>query len=198
MLLDISPECRTLIILDIEYTAWEGSQARGWSEPWEERETVQMAMLALDAKTLAPQNHFSCLIKPTINPILSDYFMKLTGITQENLDRHGLSLAQAFEQSQDFINSFDQPVQVICNGLDSVFLANNGELVGVTCPDCLKGGQNIFAFLQENIPTYRAGHCSGDLARLVGHPIEGHMHNALFDVHSIAVALRYIKEKQAA
>lgn len=39
------------IIFDTEYTAWEGSNERNWSEGWEEKELVKIA--AMKVKKLA-------------------------------------------------------------------------------------------------------------------------------------------------
>ena len=30
------------VLFDLEFTAWEGSLERGWSEPWEAREIIQI------------------------------------------------------------------------------------------------------------------------------------------------------------
>ena len=150
-------------------------------------------MLALDRKTLAADNHFTCLVKPTLNPELSDYVSKLTGITQSAMNSNGLFLQEAFEKSADFISSFGPRVSVTSNGVDGYLLNQNAKLVGLDCPDFFKEATNIRPYIEEQTPGYRRGHCTGDLADLVGRPLEGHKHNALYDVHSLAIALRYIE-----
>ncbi|WP_135081350.1 3'-5' exonuclease [Terasakiella sp. SH-1] len=193
--MQVLPDCRTLILLDCEYTSWEGSQARRWSEPWEEKEIVQIAMLALDRETLQPHNHFSCLVKPSLNPQLSDYFMKLTGLIQENVDQHGINLVEALHLSEKFIESFQGPVQVVSNGVDGYLINANAALVELEELSYFEQAISIHPYLRACIPTYRNGHYTSDLAGLVGQPLEGHHHNALYDVHSLAVALRAINER---
>lgn len=175
-------------------TAWEGSQARGWSEPWEEREIIQIAMLALDRDSLKPLNHYSCLVKPTLNPELSDYISKLTGITQNAVDHDGVPLSQALRDVEAFYDDFEGPAELLCNGEDGQVICHNAALVGVSFPEFLHCCQTIRPYLQKYIPTYRRGHCTGDIPDLISRPLEGHKHNALYDVHALALALRYIEE----
>ncbi len=191
------PECRTLILLDIEMTAWEGSNQRNWSEPWEEREVIQLAMLALERDTLKPLNHFSCLVKPSINPELSDYICKLTGITQTSIEHEGVPLNEALGSSAEFLKEFESPLEMISNGPDGQILCQNALLVGLAFPQIFRRSLSIRSYLYDNIEKFRPGHCTSDLPDLIGRPLEGHHHNALYDVHALAIALRYIKEIKA-
>jgi inhibitor of KinA sporulation pathway (predicted exonuclease) len=190
------PDCQTLILLDVEMTAWDGSNSRNWSLPWEEREIIQIAMLALEADTLKPINHFSCLVKPTINPELSDYISKLTGITQSAIDHEGLNLKNALGASEEFMDGFGQNAQVVSNGPDGQIICQNALLVNLAFPKAFQNCQSIGPYLRKYISIFRRGHCTGDLPDLIGRPLEGHRHNALYDVHALAIALRYIREKK--
>ena len=77
----------TFIIFDTEFTAWEGSQERKWSGENEFRELVQISAIRVKKKgnTIAITKKLNLYILPQINPILSEYFTNLTGITQETL-----------------------------------------------------------------------------------------------------------------
>lgn len=194
--MDHLPDCNILVILDVEMTAWEGSCARGWSEPWEEREIIQIGMLAVEASTLKPLGHFSCLIKPKINPKLSPYIMALTGLTQQMIDRDGLSLEEAFIKSTNFVSELKQTFKIVSNGSDGPFLFDNAVLEQIECPEFYKKGISISPYLKKNIPGYSAEHFSCDLVDLVGGSIEGQKHSALYDVQSISEALRYIKDSR--
>jgi len=189
--------CNTLVILDVEMTAWEGSCARGWSEPWEEREIIQIGMLAVEAATLKPLGHFSCLIKPKINPKLSPYIIALTGLTQQMIDSDGLSLEEAFKKSTKFVSGLKQTFKIISNGPDGLYLFDNAVFEQVECPEFFKKGISIRSYLKKNISSYTDEYFSCDLVDLVGGSIEGQKHSALYDVQSIAEALRYIKASPA-
>ena len=92
------------VLLDTEYTSWEGSQENNWSRPGECRELVQVGGYIIN-KT---ENNFSIdssinlYIKPQINPILSQYFINLTGITQGQVNNVGISFGEAISILYNF------------------------------------------------------------------------------------------------
>ena len=43
------PNHGRVVVFDLEWTAWEGSIQRGWSEDWEHREIVQIGAVLVDA-----------------------------------------------------------------------------------------------------------------------------------------------------
>ena len=71
---DLLPE--KFIIFDTEYTAWEGSQKRGWSGENEYMELVQIGALKVvkTPKTIKIVKKLNIYIKPKKNPELSEYF----------------------------------------------------------------------------------------------------------------------------
>ena len=77
----------TFIIFDTEFTAWEGSQEREWKGLNEYKELVQISAIRVKKKKnkIAITKKLNLYILPRINPMLSDYFINLTGITQETL-----------------------------------------------------------------------------------------------------------------
>ena len=77
---------RGVVIFDLEYTAWEGSLGRDWSLEDEHREIVQIGAVRLEADTLDELDALECLVRPVMNPVLSDYFAALTGITNADLE----------------------------------------------------------------------------------------------------------------
>ena len=44
---DVAEEHPEIVVCDLEYTAWAGSLQRGWSDPGEHREIVQIAAIRL-------------------------------------------------------------------------------------------------------------------------------------------------------
>ncbi len=74
-----------------------------WNKKGEERELVQISSILLkDLDTLNKTQFFSVYTKPLINPILSNYFINLTGIDQETIDNYGLSIEEGIYQFCDF------------------------------------------------------------------------------------------------
>ena len=70
------------VAVDLKYTSWEGSLERGWSRPHEHREVVQIGAVRLDAGNgFAEVDALDVLVRPQRNPVLSEYFVALTGIT---------------------------------------------------------------------------------------------------------------------
>lgn len=175
---------RTLILFDTEYTAWEGSQARRWSAPHEFREIVQIGAIRIDTDTFEELSSFETLILPIKNPLLSDYFIALTGITQDDVDAHGKSLEEALSEfsawaGNDELYSF---------GWDVDHIINNTKFNGISFPfDAHKFHDVRSVFEDEGIST--KGYMSSTIPEAFGEKNPSVSHNALYDARSIAVAL---------
>ena len=74
-----------VVIFDLEFTAWEGSMESRWMRPGELTEIVQIGAVKLDAASLKEVDAFEMLVKPRVNPVLSDYLVSLTGIGNRQL-----------------------------------------------------------------------------------------------------------------
>lgn len=120
---------RSHVVMDTEYTAWEGSQQRRWTGPGERREIVQIAAIKFDAEG-REIGRFLCYVKPVFNPVLSDYFTDLTGITQEKVDADGITFAQAMNAYIEFSRGVDN----WCYGRDDEIMAQNAQWFGLAFP----------------------------------------------------------------
>ncbi len=89
---------QTIIVFDTEFTAWEGAEERKWSGPNEYREIVQIGAVKIETATFSELDSFNVFIKPVKNPQLSDYFINLTKITQEKIDKEGMDFSVAIER----------------------------------------------------------------------------------------------------
>ena len=70
------PSNGNIVVFDLEFTSWKGSLQRNWSKNGEHREIVQIGAVMIDLESnFKIINQFNCLVKPTINPYLSDYFV---------------------------------------------------------------------------------------------------------------------------
>lgn len=116
-----------VILYDLEYTAWEGSKARGWSGENEHREIVEIGAIKteLSGSTLVVKNEFNCLVRPNKNPILSDYFIDLTGITNAEIEETAISFTDAYTNFSTFIGS---TAPLLSFGEDDEILKENMEL----------------------------------------------------------------------
>jgi inhibitor of KinA sporulation pathway (predicted exonuclease) len=183
-----------IIIFDTEFTAWEGSVQRNWSLSWEHREIIQIAAVKVDLNLSGAQvmSSFNTLVKPVINPNLSDYIIQLTGIEQHVLDDMGVDYQAALLQLYSFCSQGTLPCYSWGN--DKRVLIDNCLLNGIQMPDFSANFYNLHGMAREaNIDG--AHLCSGELAGHLGLDLHGHIHNALYDVRSIALALNQWMEK---
>lgn len=180
-----------IILFDTEYTAWEGSQARKWSEPWEHREIIQIAAVRLALCDGEPEtDRMEVLVKPKLNPELSPYIQRLTGIQQASVDQVGVSFQEAFSRFYDFCEQGRLPL--FCWGDDPGVLRENFALNQVHMADFPAGMVDIRSvFEQVGIDTRQ--YTSGTVCQSVGVDLGGSAHNALNDVRSMAAALRYLR-----
>ncbi|WP_339720599.1 3'-5' exonuclease [uncultured Paraglaciecola sp.] len=185
-----------IIIFDTEFTAWEGSAQRNWSLDWEHREIIQIAAVKVALSLSGAQviSSFNTLVKPVINPNLSDYIIKLTGIEQHVLDDMGIDFQGALLQFHSFCSQGSLPCYSWGN--DKRILIDNCLFNGIHMPDFTGNFYNLHNMARK-AKLDGAHLCSGELASHLGLELHGHIHNALYDVRSIALALNQWVEKGA-
>lgn len=177
-----------IVVYDLEFTAWPGSNSRKWSESWELREVIQLAAIkvAISRNGAMIVSTFNELVKPCVNPILSDYIIELTGINQSTIDEMGVDFQSALIQ----FHHFCQEGKLACYawGGDEQVLRENCTINKHTMPEFAAGFVNL-----QQIALSRklagANLASGDVAKHLGESLDGHKHNALFDVRSLACGL---------
>ena len=180
-----------IAVLDMEWTAWEGSWKRGWNAPGEFREVVQIGLLVLaDTAALPEVRAMQVLVRPVINPELSDYFIELTGLTQAAVERDGLALAEAVGRMRAALGA---ATAVYSMGEDGEVLRANCARTGVAfdLPAALFRDTTpaIAAFLGEpGRPLI-----SSRLPEPMGFPPPGDAHDALSDCRCIAEAFRIMR-----
>lgn len=175
------------IVFDTEYTAWEGSLQRGWSGPNEYREVVQIGAVKIDAQKFEVLDTFELLIKPVRNPQLSDYFIKLTGITQAAVDAEGVSLAEGVGRFM----AFAEGLPPMSYGADMDVLTENMRLLGMPVSDDFPTAEitNLAPWMHRYAPETATVH-SGWLAQTLGVPLDISRHTGLGDSLSIVAAIR--------
>ena len=190
----------SFIIFDTEYTSWQGCQQNGWRGN-RKKEIVQIAALKI-SDTLDVLEQFNVLCKPTINPVLSDYFTNLTHITNEMINKNGKSFSQAYKEFEDFVGTN------ICyshawgadflNESDGAVIKENLYLYGLQ-PNKNITYRNIapvFAQLYEKNHIVVQSQSSGQIVSVLGikqklDNLGLDTHNAFYDVYSILEGLKY-------
>ena len=190
----------SFIIFDTEYTSWQGCQQNGWRGN-RKKEIVQIAALKI-SDTLDVLEQFNVLCKPTINPVLSDYFTNLTHITNEMINKNGKSFSQAYKEFEDFVGTN------ICyshawgadflNESDGAVIKENLHLYGLQ-PNKNITYRNIapvFAQLYEKNHIVVQSQSSGQIVSVLGikqklDNLGLDTHNAFYDVYSILEGLKY-------
>ena len=181
-----------VVLFDTEFTAWQGSVERNWKGPGEFREIVQIGAVHIDVATLVERASFAVLIRPVKNPILSDYFIDLTRITNERLNAEGTDFATGAKEFAAFAGKR----RMYCYGRDDRILAGNAQMLRKPklWPDTT--AINLREWLVD-VGIALAGVSSGTLAKHVGSVSQGIAHDALIDARSLAEAVRYLVKNGA-
>jgi inhibitor of KinA sporulation pathway (predicted exonuclease) len=178
------------VVYDLEYTAWPGSWERGWSAPGEHREIVQIGAVRVDA-AFGELDSLCLLVRPRINPGLSEYFTALTGIAQADIDRLGLDFPEALAM----LRAFAEPdLTLVSNGVDAEIIQENCRLCGIDSPFA---GRTLDVHGELLAASGRARLVSADLPELFGLGDCGRCHDALADARAVAGALRTIRNRDA-
>lgn len=192
----------SIVIFDTEYTSWQGCNENGWRD-WQKKEVVQIAAVKIN-ENLEVIAELCLYVKPKINPLLSDYFVNLTNITNETLREKGIGFARAYEMFAKFVDTdvcwshgWGVPIE---NASDGEIINANLQLLGLKPKDIKYC--NIAAFFAEMYKKYGIdikSQSSGMIAGLLGR--ENNLknlgilpHNAMYDVLSIVEGLRYFAE----
>jgi inhibitor of KinA sporulation pathway (predicted exonuclease) len=184
-----------IVIFDLEYTCWEGSMARGWTGENEYCEIVQLGAVKLDgSKGHLETASYDALIKPKLNPNLSDYFTDLTGIHQAELDQNGISFPDAIHAFSTFIG--DDTAQVYSCGGDEKHVYWNCGLHALSCPIDMRLFRDIMPILQMALSQGTKPITSSQLPQMLGLGISSQAHNALADARCIAEAIRVLRKPE--
>lgn len=190
----------SFIIFDTEYTTWLGCQKNGWKGN-QKKEIVQISALKV-SNQLEVISEFNILCKPVINPILSNYFVQLTHITNEQVEKHGESFLSVFQKFESFVGND------ICyshawgkdynDESDGNIIKENILLNKISNPKTIIYRNIAFVFNElykkNNIKIKKQS--SGQIAKLLGIEndiahIKSSSHNAFYDVYSILTGLKY-------
>jgi len=190
----------SFVIFDTEYTSWAGCQENWWKGN-QKKEIVQISAVKL-SDNLNVIGEFNVLCKPTINPILSDYFVELTHISNEQIVDMGISFSEWYKEFESFVENnicyshkwwsdyFDESDGAILK--ENLLLNNMAEDKKIIYRNIAP----IFAKLYEKNNIKVQTQTSGQVVQILG--IEKNMehlnldiHNAFYDVYSVVEGLKY-------
>jgi inhibitor of KinA sporulation pathway (predicted exonuclease) len=184
------------VVYDLEFTTWPGAQDRGWTGPGEFREVVQIGALRVDPATMTVDEEFDAVVRPARNPRLSDYFVELTGITEDEVRRRGTDFATALNAFLKFCDGN----YALSYGNDMVVLGENlilqfpdDQRTAVPMPPFV----NVRPYINHVFPA-TVTRSAGSLAATIGEnppAREEHVHNALLDCYSILEVLRRLRRE---
>lgn len=183
----IIPSYPHLVVYDTEFTTWEGALERGWSGEHEYRELVQIAAQKINLETQTVLDQFEQLVRPVINPQLSDYFVELTQITQGRVDTEGVLFAEMYDDFMSWSAGVDKYSYQVESD-DAVVLQENIDLYQLSARlDRSEFGnlRPIFQNLGVDVENYN----SGNIHRYFNIPLTGKEHDAMFDVTSLVQSL---------
>lgn len=177
----------SIVIFDTEFTAWPGSQERGWSESHEFREIIQIGAVRLNGKDLREVDSIDLYVKPRRNPELSPYIIDLTGISQNQIDSRGLDFLEAMARFAEWVGDSD----VHSYGNDKEVLEENCMVCDVSFPmhDVhFRDICDVFRRRGIDVSLYH----SGTIIEAFGVCPQRRPHNSLNDVRNIVDALRML------
>jgi inhibitor of KinA sporulation pathway (predicted exonuclease) len=189
----ISRPYGNIVIFDLELTAWPGSMERDWKGENEHREVIQIGAVKADAgNDLIEVGQFQVLIRPLINPVLSDYIMALTGIRQDDIEQSGVSFEEALDQFHAFAGN--DTAAICCNGIDATVLDENCKINSISNRFQNSNFVNLKPLFLKALQGVSTNPISGDLATLFGLSSEHQKHDALGDSLTILAALRHLRQ----
>ncbi|MAH04156.1 MAG: exonuclease domain-containing protein [Alphaproteobacteria bacterium] len=182
-----------IIIYDTEMTCWAKSDGTSswWSEDWQEPEIIQIAAIMVETKNfteVAPA--FNIFIKPTLNPSLSPYCTKLTSITDDILNKEGVT----FKRACTLFNAYCQNHPQYSYGGDHTALNYNiTQLYNLSNEITPFTGHDISKLFHSIDPATKSVN-SGGLAKHFGLCVNINQHYALEDCRSMQASLQHFKD----
>lgn len=182
-----------IVVYDTEFTSWEGFLEKDFKDIDRYPEIIQFGAVVLDADNdLAELGSFTTLVRPKINPVLSEYIQNLTHISQGDIDVYGVPFDEALKTFMSFVP--DDTEVLVCYGRDGHILEINCQLNEVEVPANLPVEINFNEFLLSEGLLKEAASSSA-LPALFGQMFSGDAHNALDDARAIACVLRELRRQ---
>ncbi len=180
------------VVFDIEYTSWADCNPGHDPQPGRYPEIIQIGAVKIDLDNgLTEVDAFDVIVIPTVNPMLSEHIVDLTGITQAILDEKGKPFAAALSEFEAFIGA--DTTSLMSYGYDADIVRDNCTLNGLPMPTSLPAEYDLFSvFVSKGLVPRRVS--SGELAAWLELSTPGHTHDALHDARALAAAYRHFRK----
>lgn len=180
------------VLFDLEYTAWEHSQERKWTDPGEHREIIQIGAIRVEAAGLRETNSYLEYVIPEKNPELSAFITELTAISQNDISTRGIAFPEMLQKFQTFVGN----TPAYCWGKDVDVFEENCTLSHIPFPLSRDSYINLRPLMRSEFE--RAGvdiaqYSSGTLIHAFTTSPTPRAHDALNDMRNLLEAIRAIK-----
>ncbi len=198
---EIREKIMSFVLFDTEYIADKGLLEEGF-DGWKNREIIQIAAIKVD-DDLNVMEEFNFYIKPSRHKLISEYFVNLTGITNEVIVKEGKNFGWVYDKFKSFTQGLP------CYSHSWSFEDEN-DADGAVMREMLTyyGIEDAQQPLYKNIAFWfreeyqRRGinivqQSSGEVAALLGvgeelEKMKLQPHNAFYDVYSTLLGLRFL------
>lgn len=189
----ILPSEGSFVLYDTEFTSWPGFMAQGFKAPGRYPEVIQIGAVRIDVGDgFAELDALNILVMPRINPVLSDYIVDLTGITQARLDEGGVQFSEALQAFLAFVGESSGPLYSF--GTDGNIMQQNCDINDLPAPP-LFGQERNLKKLMADAGLIDINVMSSELPAHVGMPPETQGHDALADVRAVIRVLRHLRKE---
>ena len=170
-----------ILIIDLEATCWEadGNYQKQHSE------IIEIGACILNRKTGMVTQNKGILVKPRYSEV-SEFCTRLTSITSEMLDKHGISLADACEQLMDDFGSEDY-TWASYGAYDKNMLKEQCKRFGILYP-MSDHHLNVKVLFSEQQGLRKGIGMAGAL-KMLNKPLLGTHHRGVDDAKNIAIIL---------
>jgi len=176
------------IYIDTEYMYDDMFREERMPKETDQKQIIQIAAILFDVTTGTELESLNLLVKPIFHDTLPPFFIKLTNITNNDVSQNGLSFPHALRKLKNFCKEY--PIWTFNN--DYAVLRQNCAFHNI--PNPFKKPFVRVQPLLSNFNINPTKYSSGTLHKAVNVFMQGHVHNALHDVRSMALAM-YILEK---
>jgi inhibitor of KinA sporulation pathway (predicted exonuclease) len=177
------------VFYDVEYTSWKGYRESNWSMPGKFMEIVQIGAVRVDFDDdWREVDSFNAYIQPRLNPVLSDYLIDLTGITQEIIDEQGVSFEEGLSAFVDYVSA--DGAGLASHGPDHEVIELNCGLNELELPHVFRSATNLRPWIANQVGVAEARYTSSELPDVVGVTHIEAAHNGLSDARAVALVLR--------
>lgn len=175
------------VYLDLEYMYPGMTKESGRPTEKQKRLIVQIGAILFDIAKGKEVGSFDQLIIPQLSYTLPEFFVELTKITQEMVNEKGVDFEEGLKRFANF--SQDYPIWIFDGDLG--VLKQNCEISRISFPFKESGFTRVKPLLSDwGIDPDK--YSSGTLYQAAGLQMNGHVHNALHDVRSMAAAIHAI------